>query len=69
MYQTTLQIARGIKRAREKAGLSKAELARLAGVSRSVITETEKPTRHDTTLFTAVKLARALGKKVYVEIK
>jgi len=69
MRETTLQIAKELKRIREEAGLSKAEFARLVGTSRSVITEAENPTRKELTLRTAVRLARALGKKVYIEIR
>jgi DNA-binding XRE family transcriptional regulator len=50
-----------LKRLRELAGLSQGELARKAGVNRPIISSLESNKRHNLTLETARRLARALG--------
>ncbi len=61
-------IAWQIERLMEEEGLSKSELARRMGTSRSALERLLDPSNPSVTLLTIERAAKALGKKVRVEL-
>lgn len=53
--------AERLKAAREQAGITKAELARRSGLSKSAITQYESGNRQNISMYTASQIANALG--------
>lgn len=53
-----------IKKYRQTMGLTQAELAKISGVSRTVIAQLESGVRENVTAETMLKISKALGKSV-----
>lgn len=53
-----------VKKCREEAGLTQAELSKKSGVSRGIIVRLESSELKETTTGTLIAIAGALGKKV-----
>ena len=61
-------IALQLERQRKQVGISKAELARMIGTSRTQIDRILDPTSQNISLLTLNRVAAALGKKVHYEL-
>jgi DNA-binding phage protein len=61
-------VAVQLERCRKERGISKAELARMVGTSRTQIDRVLDPTSQNISLATMNRVAAALGKKVYFEL-
>lgn len=61
-------VALQLERRRRECGISKAELARMVGTSRTQIDRVLDPKSQNISLVTLNRVARALGKKVHYEL-
>ena len=61
-------IALQLDRQRKQCGLSKAELARMIGTSRTQIDRILDPTSQNVSLVTLNRAAQAMGKKIHYEL-